>query len=230
MSHECAILMSTPMVQGSLADLKTETRRLRGLEKLNLDPSRYFRPVHIGQHMGQRMYRISQSGQYPHTIVRCPYGDVGTTLWVRETWMPLTVGYGYLADGLIRTGKNPQTGQYYVPRLKWRPSIHMPRKACRLLLDLQTIRLERLHDITELGAVNEGVEQVVINPNSPTQCLVLYKNYGSLGGTFALARNSYITLWDKLNATGKKKMPFSMNPWVWVLGYRRLIKIEPHET
>lgn len=102
----------------------------------------------------------------PTKTLICPYGLVGDRLWIRETW-----GCKSADRPGIQEGRKPQVGdevQYagdpadaYQWRnrgdLPWRPSIHMPRWACRTVVELTDIRVERLHDITEAGAQAEGV-------------------------------------------------------------------------
>lgn len=80
-------------------------------------------------------------------IINCPYGGAGTRLWVRETWQTVGDEIFYRADYL----DDP-----YVPKIKWRPSIHMPRYASRLMLENLGVRVERFMSITDDEAKREG--------------------------------------------------------------------------
>jgi hypothetical protein len=139
-------------------------------------------------------------------VVRCRYGAPGDRLWVRETWgidncgskvslAPETWPEGwpvdrlrYNADADIRFGK--------------RPAIHMPRWACRLVLEVTGVRVERLQDISEDDAKAEGVEPI-----------------GSGGYGPLKHRTAYMALWDELNF--KRGYGVAVNPWVWVVGFKR---------
>ncbi|MGL6007973.1 MAG: hypothetical protein ACRC1D_00770, partial [Culicoidibacterales bacterium] len=94
---------------------------------------------------------------------------------------------------------------------KWKPSIHMPRKKCRLLLDVLGVRIERLHDISEECALNEGVKPFFENGE-----IVGYENYMPVGYRwFKTAKESYQSLWEKINGLGS----WDENPFVWVISY-----------
>jgi hypothetical protein len=112
----------------------------------------------------------------------------GGTLWVRETWQWNTPpsGYIYRADdiaGHIDSG--------------WRPSIFMPREACRLRLEVTDVRVQRLQDISEEDAEDEGVQpsEMALSP-----------------------RAAFERLWDSINA---KRAPWDSNPWVWCVSFVR---------
>lgn len=133
---------------------------------------------------------------------RCPYGSPGDRLWVRETWaVPETVTFYRATDyGLLPPGA------------KWSPSIHMPRRASRLTLEVTDVRIERLHDISEEDARAEGVESIAFDwrnympeREAPEQ---FHKN----------ARESFFSLWESINGTAS----LASNPWVWVVSFRRL--------
>jgi hypothetical protein len=133
--------------------------------------------------------------------MRCPYGAPGDTLWVREAFCPR-----YFDDGspAYRADWN-DTAADVVPEPKWKPSIHMPRKAARLFLEVEAIRLERLQDIIEADAQAEGWDLSNIDP---------------LEEYFPEQRKAlewFRDLWDSINA--KRGYPWSSNPWVWVVEF-----------
>ena len=134
---ERPILFSGPMVRAILEGRKTMTRRV-----IKLQPTG----------AADVQYRVAAAVTMPVSGRQqvCPYGRVGDHLWVRETWAPHAwpptgPSYQYAADD-----------QYPAPE-RWRPSIHMPRAASRITLEVLNVRVERLHDISEEDAKAEGV-------------------------------------------------------------------------
>lgn len=142
-----------------------------------------------------------------------PYGRRGERLWVRETWAtdaqvdaitPRDLSQGepilYPADGAVR-----QTGCSMMTRGRGRPSIHMPRWACRILLEITDVRVERLQDISRADIRAEGLEcppELASDDVSP--------NY----------RDWYPAAWKELwNSTGGD---WDANPWVWVVEFKRV--------
>jgi len=135
----------------------------------------------------------------------CPYPP-GARLWVRETFcevpyehnhVPIKGGYitipkyAYKADS-----ERDYTGI-------WKPSIHMPREAARIFLQVTNVRVERLQDITEEDAIAEGMSKTLVD-----------------GVTFISAKGKFHALWDTLYA--KRGHPWENNPWVWVYEFMRI--------
>jgi hypothetical protein len=145
--------------------------------------------------------------------IGCPYGAPGDRLWVKETWAidaeDVETARRRHEDVLLDACP---VGPYYratasdfdESSLRWRPSIHMPRWASRISLEVTGVRVERLQAISEADAVAEGVHYELgeVKPDSPNA-----------------HRISFSTLWDELNA---KRAPWSSNPWVWVIEFRRV--------
>ena len=195
------ILFSAPMVQAILDGRKTQTRRV---------------------------FKARNGGVWPNSndlpgmqqVLRtCPYGQPGHRLWVRETWMDLqgtgieiVTGsrerYAYGADTLRGSYGDDQRKCY---GLKWRPSIHMPRAASRITLEITSVRVERLQDISEADAQAEGV--------TDDGSLVTDLDGKDRGGTIA----AYATLWEVINGVGS----WDDNPWVWVLQFKHLLEPRP---
>ena len=178
--NERPILFSGPMVRAILADLKTQTRRVVKAPR-----------------------SVAWDGRLSPPIDQCPYGTAGSKLWVRETWAdtmgdpPTAV---YRADG----ERHPAS------HLKWTPSIHMPRWASRLTLEIVNVRVERLQEISEADAKAEGDK----NPFDGH-----LHNDGTPIESSAVLR--FKCLWDSINA---KRAPWASNPWVWVVEFRKAIK------
>lgn len=139
----------------------------------------------------------------------CPYADgrtyldrgwridiaVGSRLWVRETHaiVPrLSGGERTVGDETVRY----QSTWDKTNTVRWRPSIHMPRWASRLLLEVTEVRVQRLTEITEHDARAEGVD-----------------------ATEHTARDMFAALWTTINGD---RAPWSSNPWVWAISFRRV--------
>jgi hypothetical protein len=191
------ILFSAPMVRAILAGTKTQTRRaVKSTGMYAIDAS-----IH-GEEVARR--------ELAALATRCPYGQAGDQLWVREAFsgphcMDASDGckavppskWGdcsriwYWADG------NPTEGDWTRPR----PSIHMPRWASRILLEITAVRVERLQDISDTDAEAEGIQEIV--------------DAGvDHDGT---PRDAYRALWEQINGAGS----WSANPWVWVVEFKR---------
>ena len=155
--------------------------------------------------------RVVKSG---HDILDFPYGNLGDLLWVRETIKKKVIGlewglYGatYAADFTAVMGEGPR-GSYCgraVVDWKWKrdtlPSIHMPRWASRITLEITEVRAERIQQISYEDIRAEGVES---NLNLET----------------TEARNDFLDLWDSINA--KRGYSWESNPWVWVITFERV--------
>lgn len=132
------------------------------------------------------------------TGTRCPYGQPGDRLWVREAWCPT-------GAGVVQYRADAKTEQPYWPLLKWAPSIHMPRWASRLTLEVVSVRVERVQDISEADVCAElGCHAVWPGPGPYRRDL----------------RGAFAAVWDSLNA--KRGYSWASNPWVWVVEFRRV--------
>jgi len=171
---------------------------------------------------GSNLYTTSDAEGWER---ECPYGQPGDRLWVRETFAEAELADGtpvvtYRAGGCIAIGRKEADGPDYLlheyawpetpepPR--WRPAIYMPRLASRITLDVVSVRVERLQDISEADALAEGVD-----PQGPI-------GYISSAQEMGLARYQYANLWESIHGPGA----WEENPWVWVVEFRRIEQVE----
>lgn len=225
MSVERPLLMTGPLVQKTMAGLKTQTRRLVSLRtpgapagsKLErIDPAHVVRggPVRANDYVATYIGGGSlPGGRWHKHAIGCPYGGVGDRLWVRETFCFAFEEPG----GLLKT---PETFLYRADGIelsategsRWLPSIHMPRRASRLTLKITEVRMERVQDISEEDARQEGIEAL---PN---------RTFDGGGPAMGLdARTAFMRLWDSINKgrlLNGKPITWDMNPWVWVLHFK----------
>ena len=226
---ERPILFSGPMVRAILDGKKTQTRRivrpLRGAPFPMSDlPWRAI--VHadgfaalIAEHAG---------GETAVPLPRSPYGVPGDRLWVRERWAahdtlddlsPQRIdeidedrNIWYAVDGDSGWGSLLADPSW---RGRWRPSIHMPRWASRIDLDVTTVRVERLQAITEDDARAEGVEAIDGMYDEAELCRIAKE----MRTPATDARVWYRWLWDEINGD---RAPWASNPWVWVVEFARV--------
>lgn len=220
---ERPILFSAPMVRAILSGTKTQTRRVVKPSPEWTEPGTAWKFSEDG-HSGPGWYAYNDD--YPEEgalFYRFPYGQPGDRLWVRETWQgPLVDDFeSYLADP--DKFKKPEFCEYAADggpapefvtlddelEQRWRPSIHMPRWASRILLEVVSVRVERLADISKDDAMAEGI---VLQPDG---------GFGLADSThynFSDPTDSYCSLWESINGDGS----WQANPWVWVVEFKRL--------
>ena len=176
---ERPILFSALMVRALLVGTKTQTRRV--VKRLEVRAS-------------------MPEPEWQSLLKCCPYGQPGDRLWVREAFQhdPLNAGaFVYRASVRAETVFD-----------KWTPSIHMPRKASRITLEVTGVRVERLQDISEADAVDEGMR-----PTTTARAL-----HGESRDPPAYTQ--YADLWEQINGPGS----WDANPWVWVVEFQRAAK------
>jgi hypothetical protein len=217
---ERPILFSSPMIKAILAGTKSQTRRIvRGAE----GTSSVTKDV-IGSQPNDLWWIAGESaGQ--STFVRCPYGQPGDRLWVRETHCFL--------DGDFRPTKMKDQGHVQViyradhaidpvhgdgpDKLTWRPSIYMPRWASRITLKITDIRVERLQAIMEDDAKAEGVTSWADIRGCWSEEQTLTSGERMLDSPY---RSGFAVLWDEIN--GDRAL-WKSNPFVWVVSFKRVL-------
>lgn len=144
-----------------------------------------------------------------------PYGQVGDRLWVRETFNRTNPGgddgvYFYRADGKFPASVGG--GQFFGDEV-WKPSIHMPRGASRILLEITAVRVERLNDISRVDAAAEGMCHMadsVDKARHPDGCTVIQAHMWP--------EQNFSRLWETINGRGS----WFTNPWVWIIEFKRI--------
>jgi hypothetical protein len=141
--------------------------------------------------------------------IRCPYGQPGDRLWVRETFFHEPEEYDYVSGRVrVRPVKLYRADGHGDWIGKWTPSIHMPRWASRITLEMESVRVKRLHEISEEDAKAEGIFEV--RDEWAGKC-------GDFDETLT-DRQLYSILWESINGPGS----WGANPWVWVVTFRRV--------
>jgi hypothetical protein len=163
------------------------------------------------------MVKAIQAGTKTQTRRLKTKFEVGDVLWVRETTCYVMLDHAHdLLEGakdrnqfVYKTNVHPDWMIYANEKYgyTWKPSIFMPKSACRLFLKVTKNHAERLQDISEADAVAEGVDKLWAAP--------LWYNYTDNRYTCATAVESYKTLWEKINGRGS----WDENPIVWVSGF-----------
>lgn len=213
---ERPILFSGPMVLALLAGRKTQTRRVvrRDFQWLpHLDK--------ITRLEGIEPFAImTNDGTGLPLMVPCPYGYPGDRLWVRETF-DSPPGSEDRSEVLYRADVTPEQDRQHAencrrsPALfgpgKWRPSIFMPRWASRITLEVTSVRVERLQDISDDDVRAEGVPEHHEFCNDARGCSTEY--------ACDLLQDRFAALWDKING---KRANWSSNPWLWVVTFKRV--------
>lgn len=230
---ERGIIFNSEMVRAILDGRKTQTRRIIKSVPATHNFHGWVMSSTQAKDEGKACWAIGDSPLLKEPIrLNCPLGKIGDRLWVRETWsvvshefdddglmidyvpdrptkavheMPYGHGYFtghviYSADGDFTWGDDDGCID---GRSCWKPSIHMPRWASRITLEITNIRVERLNDISNDDAKSEG-------------CW-----YGRGGGTPDKAltpSDQFPTLWEEIYGDGS----WSSNPWVWVIEFKRI--------
>jgi len=208
---EKPILFSGPMVQAILDGRKTQTRReMKFCKEVETEFYDECELREIKEYEDNTLRAIFDTDNDPFSVVS-PYGKVSDVLWVRETWSPLQleegIAYRYKATFIENTGLKP----------KWRPSIFMPKEACRIKLLIKDIRVERLQDITK----DENIEDIACEGISKAPFMT-YSDDGE-GGYWKdfeteEFKEAYQELWESINGKGS----WEKNPWVWVIEFEEI--------
>ncbi|WP_091910256.1 ASCH domain-containing protein [Chitinasiproducens palmae] len=235
--RELPILFSGAMVRAILDGRKTQTRRVIAKQPFDRSWSRHDHRIQYVSGRAENQdetdgfyaYSTSSGGEWQ---AKSPFGQPGDRLWVREThaifatygqrrvdgerWGP----WGGLSTVVSPDGKQIVYFREGFDRCdpgRWRPSIHMPRWASRILLEVAEVRVERLQTITEDDARAEGIAEVPGQSGEPGAWWTGDVKEGSaLHGHTPVA--AFGRLWNSLNAA--RDHGWDANPWVWVVSFK----------
>ena len=191
---ERPIIFSAPMVRAILEGRKMQTRRVVKPQSAVLTDAM------------ARWLGVQPPPNQNSPVIPCPYGQPGDRLWVREAWKHIEGGAVYDAAGGIMDSHDPETiyrASEPIRRGPWKPSIHMPRWASRILLEVVSVRVELLKDISPADCVCEGYY-------SPPGTRYAQEELNAL--------DWYRELWESINGHGS----WDANPWVWVVEFKRV--------
>ena len=236
---ECPILFSAPMVRAILDGRKTQTRRIVKPEPPSVEDVRRLSGSDFSIFTDDCAARPGDfrvagpvwavrdlMGQEPWW--RSPYGAPGDRLWVRETWQawncvgheydewdPITreVRMGEPWSEWIEQRGRPDAIEYLADGKSngpWTPSIHMPRWASRIDLEITEVRVERLHDISGEDARAEGIQVA--------RCEVCARSSSMCPADASSHIMEFADLWRDINGDES----WGANPWVWAIAFRRV--------
>ena len=202
--RERPILFNGAMVRAILSGEKTQTRRaLRPQPYIDANGNFCWNGSNFGQDTAGVPLARTLASQIPSSRngrVFCPFGKIGDRLWVRESWQfeINAMGSAREEDGpFVYAADTYQTGRRIEER--WRPSIHMPRWACRLVLEITAVRVERLQAISTQDCLAEGITTRFKVADAADDLRIQFRDlWNDTGGD-----------WDS-------------NPWVWVIEFKRV--------
>lgn len=213
---EKPILFNTEMVRAILSGRKTQTRRAAFPER-DLREFRSHKYPNGWWYRGN-VFRDFESVFCHPDVPKCKYRP-GDVLWVRETWAEMPYGYVYRADEEEPEGWDPDD--------RWHPSIHMPREAARIFLRVTGVRAERLQNMSDKDAQEEGIGRLFLDAIAFGD-----KDYGCMEyidykGWLGMEKEQFAHLWD--TTIKKADLPlygWDANPWVWVINFEKIDRPE----
>lgn len=228
------ILMSTQMVQATIAGRKTMTRRIvKSRTGLFQVETAKFEPDFRGYYKNRTISECDDDERSTGRTIMCPYGEEGDILWVRETFAYTQFAfdksliaprgeYGILGSEIYKADECNDDWDG-----KWKPNIFMPKEACRLFLKIKSIQIQRLHDITYKDALAEGIQyyEDAVLGRMYKDYMADASGYGHPDHDYPIISgpiNSFKTLWKSING----EQSWKDNPWVWVIEFEKCAKPE----
>lgn len=243
------MIFNAEMVRAILDGRKTQTRRI-----MKVQPSDGFHPTHNGYDLDLNAHwytpGVVDKNGYLQPAKKdvfgvadenegytCPFGTVGDRIWVRETWAEAGASAPDLK--LYRANYPAHVPTHYenVPaadEIRWTPSIHMPRWASRLTLEITGVRVERLDKISEEDAVAEGMQGVICRSckGDPDYSTTQY-DPDTLAAVDEIQcqscssnRSKFFSLWDSIYGEGNH----CMGDWVWVIEFKVAPNVPANST
>lgn len=213
---ERSIVCDDQSVRAILAGHKTQFRRaiknIPWRKGCNPEFSQASAFVNAGE------FRIAGSHEMT-TGFRCPFGMPGDRLWVKEVWAPRTLGRWSVLDKHMEPLHRASNDRPEWKRI-WRPGITMPRWASRLLLEVASVRVQRLHQITHRDAIQEGAKRIEVargcDPMFSFEEIEWTEILDHRAFAYKDPRHAFRDRWA--NAIGK----WEPNQWVWAVEFRRI--------
>ncbi len=201
------MLFSTSMVQAILEGRKTQTRRMCKVQPEN--------GCYVELNMKSSLVEFDTNEGIDNKY--CKFSvSIGDIIWVRETFL-MKQSSNESKLYIHKADCSSEHLEHYAGQ--WKPSLFMPKEACRLFLEITNIRVERLNEISKEDAINEGIQPLLMSRMQQIQSGQLYRNYLSKDELFndgLSAINSYKSLWQKINVINS----WSENPFVWVYNFK----------
>ncbi len=196
---ERGMIFNAEMVRALLDGRKTQTRRPIKWKKTRF--------TEIGEREDGSNWPWSEDAEHACDFWHpCPFGAVGDRIWVRETWARYNIDQNSydIAYRATTPADWPEEG-------RWRPSIHMPRWASRITLEITNVGVQRLQSISPNDAAREGLVKL---PATGRYCINQGDQY--FGGASHDAREVFSWLWESIYGADSWKA----NPWVWVIEFK----------
>ncbi|MCM7577559.1 hypothetical protein UXO35_22070 [Enterobacter kobei] len=231
------MIFNGEMVRAILDGRKTQTRRI-----MKIQPSDGFHPTHNGYDLDLNAHwytpGVVDKNGYLQPAKKdvfgvadenegytCPFGAVGDRIWVRETWAEAGAGAPDLKLYRANYPEHVPTHYENVPpadEIRWTPSIHMPRRACRLTLEITGVRVERLNGISETDAEAEGIDmEALFDAQDCYDCIADHNMTGR-----PTATGAFKYLWESIYGEESWKS----NPWVWVIEFKVVPNVQANST
>lgn len=233
------MIFNGEMVRAILDGRKTQTRRI-----MKIQPSDGFHPTHNGYDLDLNAHwytpGVVDKNGYLQPAKKdvfgvadenegytCPFGAVGDRIWVRETWAEAGAGAPDLK--LYRANYPEHVPTHYeneppASDIRWTPSIHMPRRASRITLEITGVRVEQLDKISEEDSIAEGMQGVICPSckGDPDYSTTQY-DPDTLAAVDEIPcqscesnRSKFFALWDSIYGEGNH----CMGDWVWVIEFK----------
>lgn len=200
------LLFKPEMVKQIIAGTKTQTRRIIKDEALKCLEAGF----------------MEEYVALPENKL-CPYGygglieNSGDLIWIRETWAK---DYGGLGAHFFKADFSAAAKEL-MPEPKWKSPLHLKKQDARLWLQIESIKAERLNDITDDDAIAEGIEQIDFN-HGGMKWYRLYQNTPKDDDATTSPVKAFRSLWEHINGPGS----WELNPWVWVIKFKQVSKPE----
>ncbi|MBS4566893.1 hypothetical protein [Klebsiella pneumoniae] len=221
---ERGMIFNGEMVRAILDGRKTQTRR-----PIKWKQTRF---TEIGEREDGSKWPWSEDAEHACDFWHpCPFGAVGDRIWVRETWQAIhdyCDENGHVDERRYARSIPRHRGNYWHPvyeeawgnesredrEFPWRPSIHMPRWASRILLEITDVRVERLNDISEQDSMSEGIDADRLAESQDNyDCIADHNMTGR-----PTATGAFKCLWESIYGEESWKA----NSWVWVIEFKRV--------